>query len=275
MESGPKVYRRTFFTGLLASALLARLSGQQARADTPPLVPAKPVGAVIVLDPGHGGRDPGAIGGAGTLEKNVTLAICREVRAYLTGRLPHQVTLTREDDTSLALPDRVRIGHDLQADLFISIHADAAPNHSARGLSAYTLAKEASDEFAQSLAERENSVDQLYGIDLQNTDSRTAAILMDLANRIAREDSRRAQRMIVNGVASELRLLENPRRSANFAVLRSGEIPSVLVETGFLTNPQDERLLADANARRRIAQTLATEIGQVAGLFLRERNGTP
>lgn len=268
------MYRRTFFTGLLASALLGRLSARGARAETPPLAPAKPAGAVIVLDPGHGGRDPGAIGGAGTLEKNVTLSICREVRGYLNARLPHHVALTREDDISLALPDRVRIGHELQADLFISIHADAAPNPNARGLSAYTLAEEASDDFAESLAERENSVDEIYGIDLRNTDSRTAAILMDLARRIAREDSRRAQRLIVEGAAQDLHLLDNPRRSANFAVLRSGEVPSVLLETGFLTNPKDERLLADAGSRRRIAQTLAREIGQVAGVFLRERNGT-
>ncbi|WP_022727129.1 N-acetylmuramoyl-L-alanine amidase family protein [Fodinicurvata sediminis] len=268
------MYRRTFFTGLLASTLLGSLSARLAQAEVPPLVPAKPEGAVIVLDPGHGGRDPGAIGGAGTLEKNVTLAICQELRSYLNGRLPHHVALTRESDESLALPDRVQIGHELQADLFISIHADAAPNRNARGLSAYTLAENASDDFAESLAERENAVDEIYGIDLRNTDSRTAAILMDLARRIAREDSRRAQRLIVEGASEDLHLLENPRRSANFAVLRSGEVPSVLLETGFLTNPQDEQLLADPAARRRIAWTLGREIGQVAGLFLRERNGS-
>lgn len=267
------MHRRTFFTGLLASAVLGSLSARLARAAAPPLVPAKPEGAVIVLDPGHGGRDPGAIGGSGTLEKNVTLAVCQEVRRYLNARLPHRVVLTREGDESLALPDRVQVGHELQADLFLSIHADAAPNRTARGLSAYTLAENASDDFAESLAERENSVDEVYGIDLRNTDSRTAAILMDLARRIAREDSRRAQRLIIEGAAQDLTLLENPRRSANFAVLRSGEVPSVLLETGFLSNPEDERLLADPSSRRRIARALGREIAQVAGLFLRERAG--
>ena len=116
-------------------------------------------------------------------------------------------------------------------------------------------------------------MDHLYGMDLRGTDQHTAAILLDLALRIAREDSRRAQQHIVAGVASDWPLLENPKRSANFAVLRSGEIPSVLVETGFLSNPEDERLLADPTGRRRVANALAREIAAISETFWKERTG--
>jgi len=265
------VRRRDILKGMVAG-LLAGGFGRGAVADTPPLVPRKPGGAVIVLDPGHGGRDPGAIGRGGTREKDVTLAVCRAIRQALAGT-PHAVVLTREGDTTLALADRVEIAHRHDADLFVSVHADAAPNSRARGLSAYTLSEQASDAFARAIAEQENAVDELYGIDLSGTDSHTAAILLDLALRIAREDSHRAQRHIVEGVAHDWHLLENPKRSANFAVLRSGEIPSVLVETGFLSNAEDERLLADAAARRRVAAALAREIERVSRTFWRERTG--
>lgn len=256
----------------MVSGLLLGSLGRRAFAERPPLVPPKPGGAVIVLDPGHGGRDPGAIGRSGTREKDVTLAVCKAIRDSLAG-MPHAVVLTRDSDASLALADRVEIAHRYNADLFVSVHADAAPTSQARGLSAYTLSEDASDSLAKAVAEQENAVDGLYGLDLSGTDGSTAAILLDLALRIAKEDSRRAQRKIVEGVAGNWHLLENPKRSANFAVLRSGEIPSVLVETGFLTNPEDERLLADSAARQQVALALAREIEAVSRTFWYERTG--
>ena len=263
--------RREFLTGTLGGLLL--VTGQaQGAAGLPPLPQPKPGGAVIVIDPGHGGRDPGAIGPGGTREKDVTLSVCLMLRDILM-RSGNAILLTRDSDRSLSLTERVEIAHAHNADLFVSIHADAAPNVRARGLSAYTLSEEASDSLAKAIAEQENAVDQLYGMDLRDTDQHTAAILLDLALRIAREDSRRAQRQIVEGVAADWPLLENPRRSANFAVLRSGEIPSVLVETGFLSNPEDERLLADVGGRRRVAAALAREISAISQIFWKERTG--
>lgn len=268
--------RRELLTGMLFTLLLSRSAAAQGV--VPPLAPPKPYreakgeGPVIVIDPGHGGRDPGAIGRAGTREKDVTLATCLAIRDALRGQ-GCRVILTREADHSLSLADRVDIAHQHKADLFVSIHADAAPNVRARGLSAYTLSKEASDSLAKAIAEQENAVDELYGMDLTGTDQLTASILLDLALRIAREDSRRAQQQIVQGVGRDWTLLENPQRAANFAVLRSGEIPSVLVETGFLSNPEDERLLADPGGRGQVATALAREIFSISQTFWRERTG--
>lgn len=239
--------------------------------DKPPYkAPAKPAPpAVLVLDPGHGGRDPGAIGVSGTHEKDITLSICLQIRDILKTRRDIKVILTRDDDEYLTLPSRVAVAHKHNADLFISIHADAAPNKAARGLSAYSRSDRASDSFANSLAERENRVDSMFGLDLRGTDKQTAAILLDLARRHNHNASLGAKRRIVNGVGAKIHLLDNPMRSANFAVLRSPRIPSVLIETGFLTNPQDERILRDGKSRALLARHLADQIAPVT-LDLRE-----
>jgi N-acetylmuramoyl-L-alanine amidase len=225
--------------------------------------------AVIVLDPGHGGRDPGAIGLSGTEEKDITLSICRQMRDLLSARKDVKVLLTRDTDDFLPLPSRVAVAHKHDADLFISIHADAAPNHGARGLSAYSRAEKATDKFAMQLAERENRVDAVYGVDLKGTDKETAAILLDLARRHSHNASLNAKRRIVDGVGRKVKLLENPMRAANFAVLRSPRIPSVLIETGFLSNPEDEKILRNPKSRSQLARYLADQIAPVA-LDLRE-----
>ena len=235
--------------------------------DRPPRPRPKPrlkPPAVIVLDPGHGGRDPGAIGRRGTQEKDITLEVCRAVRSALAVDRAVKVVLTRSDDRFLALRERVEMAQAARADLFVSIHADAAPNPAARGLSAYTLSEKASDDFAGQLAERENKVDSIYGVDLRRTDRETAAILLDLARRHSHNASLTARKRIIDAAASGWRLLDNPMRSANFAVLKSAEVPSVLVETGFLSNPEDERVLRDPRARGRIARLLAAELAAVA-----------
>ena len=252
--------RRTFVTFLLGAGLggaLVRPAGAAA-----PKKKAEP--AVVVLDPGHGGRDPGAIGSSGLYEKHVTLAICQAIRSQLAGVRNLKVLLTRNEDEYIALPNRVAIAHEADADLFVSIHADAADSRGVRGLSAYTLSEKASDSFSASLAQRENAVDSLYGVDLRGTDKTTAAILMDLARRHSHNASLNAKRRIVNGVEDKVHLLENPMRSANFAVLKSKVVPSVLVETGFISNPQDEKILADRAGRARIAKALGDQIAAVA-----------
>ncbi|WP_300299680.1 N-acetylmuramoyl-L-alanine amidase [Ferrovibrio sp.] len=265
--------------GLLGSAALPALGQAATRNGAVPLPGRKPPQkspaggakplpkrppAIVVLDPGHGGRDPGAIGVTGTEEKDVTLSICQSIRQMLAGNPDIKVFMTRDRDSYIPLPSRVAFAHEKNADLFISIHADAAPNRGARGLSAYSRADKASDDFARRLADRENQVDAIYGFDAGATDKQTAAILIDLARRHSHNASLSAKRRIVTGVGRRVHLLENPMRQANFAVLRSPAIPSVLIETGFLSNLQDERVLRSPKSRAELARFLAEQIGPVA-----------
>lgn len=266
----------TSLLGLLGSAALssaaqaAKRRGVPLPESKPPLkhlLPRQP--AVLVLDPGHGGRDPGAIGVSGTHEKDVTLSICQTIQRILAPRADLTVLLTRTRDSYLPLGSRVAFAHEHGADLFISIHADAAPNRYARGVSAYSRAERASDDFARQLADRENQVDVIYGFDHTATDKQTAAILIDLARRHSHNASLVAKRRIINGIGRRVHLLDNPMRAANFAVLRSPAIPSVLIETGFLSNPQDEKVLRSPNGRAQLARYLAEQIAPVT-LDLRE-----
>ncbi len=215
---------------------------------------------VLVLDAGHGGRDPGAIGVNGTHEKIVTLDIVQEMADRLDGVA--RVTLTRNDDHFLPLPERVARARQIQANLFVSIHADSAPDPGARGLSVYTLSDTASDAFADKLAAGENIVDQRYGADVTGN-AAVADILYDLAARQTVGASRFAKDALIAGVRGDMRLLEQPKRSASFAVLRAPDVPSLLVETGFLSNPADEAILSDQRQRRKIADVLAREVGRL------------
>ncbi|MCW2243511.1 N-acetylmuramoyl-L-alanine amidase family protein [Azospirillum canadense] len=241
--------------GLVPSPLLA--TGAKATARPAPRT------RMIVLDPGHGGVDPGAIGTRGTQEKEVTLDIAREVARLLSGQHRLGATLTRSDDRFLELQERVDLAREARADLFVSIHADSAPNREARGLSAYTLSEKGSDAFAASLAQRENAVDRLGGVDFKAQKRVVKDILLDLTARHTKHASLVARQSIVKGAGKELRLLDNPMRAANFAVLKAPEIPSVLIETGFLSNKLDEAILRDSKARRTVARVLAREIASL------------
>lgn len=222
--------------------------------------PAPP--KLLMLDPGHGGHDPGCIGLRTTYEKDVVLDIAKEVARQLGKARGWQVSLTREDDNFIDLKERVRIAQAANADLFISIHADSAPNKAARGMSAYTLSDKASDDFAAAIAQQENFAGGL-GVDVSGLDEKVAGILVDLAARHTVTAALHAKQSIIQGAGKDVRLLENPMRSANFAVLKAPDIPSLLIETGFLSNSQDETLLRDAKARRNIAGILARELAAV------------
>jgi N-acetylmuramoyl-L-alanine amidase len=236
--------------------------------EPPPRKPSRetsgPERRLVVIDPGHGGYDPGAIGVRGTLEKEITLDISREIARKLRGTRGVSVSLTRDDDIFLPLADRVAVAREAGADLFISIHADSAPNRDARGLSAYTLSDKASDDFSFALAKQENLADGAGGIDLRHTRPQVAAILSDLVARHTVSASLMAKSSLIEGAGRSLRLLDNPKRSANFAVLKAPDVPSVLIETGFLSNERDEELLRDRSQRRRIADVLSREL---AGLL--------
>jgi N-acetylmuramoyl-L-alanine amidase len=216
----------------------------------------------VMIDPGHGGRDPGAIGVRGTYEKDVVLDIAKEVSRIVGRTSGLSVKLTRDDDTFIDLRERMEMGRKAGADLFISIHADSAPNRKARGLSAYTLSEKASDDFAAAIAKQENFAGGL-GVDVSDLDENIAAILVDLAARHTRTAALHAKQTIVTGAGKDLRLLDNPMRAANFAVLKAPDVPSLLIETGFLSNAQDENLLREPATRKRIAGILARELTRV------------
>lgn len=216
---------------------------------------------LLMIDPGHGGHDPGAIGLSGTQEKDITLDIARRMSAIIAQKEASVTAkMTRDDDIFLPLGERVKMGVASRADLFVSIHADSAPNQGARGLSAYTLSSKASDQFSSMLADKENKADVIGGLTVPVDDKEVAEILFDLTARHTRNTAQRVKVGFIKGMGRRWRLLEEPMRAANFAVLRSPEVPSMLIETGFLSNRQDEALLMQAAQRQKIAELMAGEI---------------
>ncbi len=220
---------------------------------------AKPL---IVLDPGHGGIDDGAIGVAGTLEKAIVLEFARLLRDKLVSTGLYEVRMTREDDTFVPLSKRVEIGHDLAADLFISIHADSVRRGQkfARGATVYTLSDKASDQLAEDLAESENMSDVIAGVELEEEPTEVTDILLDLARRETRSFSVYFAKMLVSELKSAVRLINNPHRSAGFRVLKAHDVPSVLVELGYLSNEHDEKLLVSGEWRERMANAMSEAI---------------
>ena len=215
---------------------------------------------VIAIDPGHGGVDPGAISPRGIFEKTITLATARDLERALAESGRYRPFLTRRGDTFIALRRRVARARAGQADLFLSIHADALPDSTLRGLSVYTLSDQASDHLAAGLARRENNGDLVAGVHLARQPREIAGILFDLARRQTENRSLLLARDIVGQLGRDVPLLERPHRSAAFVVLTSPDIPSVLVELGCLSNPQDERLLQLPAYRRRLAHGVVAAI---------------
>lgn len=223
-----------------------------------PLDPALPL---VVLDAGHGGHDPGAISPhGGKSEKEVTLAMVKAIRAELlkSGRV--RVALTRDNDSFLVLQDRYGIARRMNADLFISIHADSAPNPDARGATVYTLSEVASDREAQRLAARENKSDIINGINLGGTDAIVSSILIDLTQRETMNASADFAKLLLREAGANIRLGTKPQRFASFIVLKSPDMPSVLLETGYLSNADDTAFLNSSNGQRRVARSVASAI---------------
>jgi N-acetylmuramoyl-L-alanine amidase len=198
---------------------------------------------IIALDPGHGGVDPGAIGVSGIYEKIITLAAARQLKARLEGTGRYKVILTRESDTSLGLAERREIARAAQADIFISLHADSMANKTMRGLSVYTLSERASDKEAEALAEQENSADSIIGVDLSHESQEVRHILVDLAQRESMNLATKLATKLIGELQREITLVRNSHRFARFAVLKSPDIPSVLIEMGYLSNREDETAL--------------------------------
>lgn len=224
----------------------------------PPTVAEKPL---IVLDPGHGGQDPGAIGVGGIYEKDITLATAKEVKRQLEATGRYRVKLTRDSDVFIRLRDRVAIGREAGADLFISLHADSISSGDVRGMSIYTLSDKASDREAEMLAAKENRADALVGLDLSGENKLVANILIDLAQRDAMNHSKRFATLALQNLGRDVPLIPNrPHRQAGFAVLTAPDVPSALIEMGYLSNRQDIRLLTSTGHRERLGKGLARTI---------------
>ena len=223
-----------------------------ARGDDPP---------VVVIDPGHGGRDPGAPAAmAGLNEKDVTLALARAIRDELASSGRVRVALTRDDDRFIPLEGRYSIARRLGADLFISLHADAAPsNDSARGATVYTLSEVASDREAALLAQQQNASDVIGGVAMSR-DPNVNLILVDLAQRESMEASARFAQILHREAATTIRFQPDWHRFAAFIVLKAPDIPSVLFESGYVTNADDVGYLTSPEGRGQIATGLRRAI---------------
>ena len=215
---------------------------------------------IIVLDPGHGGHDPGAIGYSGVYEKNITLAFGRELKALLdkTGR--YKVYLTRSTDKFIPLRERVNIARRHKADLFMSLHADSAKNRSAKGLSVYTLSETASDKEAAALAERENKADVIAGLNLVEHSKEVSDILINLAQRETMNRSSEFASFMVQEMQKKVKLVNNTHRFAGFAVLKGPDVPAVLLEMGYLSNRQEEKQLQQKAYRNKLGQATVKAI---------------
>ncbi len=222
-------------------------------ADTRPLV---------VLDPGHGGIDNGTKAPSGELEKDIVLDFAQRVRERLEKPGKYRVLMTRTDDTFIPLADRVRIARNAGAALFVSIHADSLPHNEgdAQGATVYTLSDKATDSEAQRLAEEENRADVIAGVDLKDQPDDVAGILLDLAQRETKAFSLQFAHKLVGDMKAATRLHKEPLKSAGFRVLRAPDVPSVLVELGYVSNKQDLQSLVSDAWRDRTAASMAQAI---------------
>lgn len=216
----------------------------------------------IAIDPGHGGVDPGATGRTGSREKHITLAQARELRRQLLATGRYRVVMTRNRDIFVRLRDRIAIAQDAGAELFISLHADSMRDRGVRGGSIYTLSETASDKEAEALAAKENRADLIAGIDLSDQSEVVAKILIDLRQRLTKNDSAVFAKFLLAELGKSMRLLRNNHRFAGFAVLKAPDVPSVLVEMGYLSNRTDERLLKTARHRRKIAAAMVRAVNR-------------
>lgn len=219
----------------------------------------------VMIDPGHGGIDSGAESVSGTLEKNVTLAFGQELRDELMKNKAINVLMTREDDTFLRLGERVRLARQHEADLFISLHADTIRHKEIRGATVYTLSDKASDDVAKAMAERENNSDASAGIYSEEAPV-VHDILMELTQRETHSFSLNFANGLVGSLQGEVNLINNPHRFAGFQVLKAPDVPSVLVEIGYLSNKDDEKLLKDVAWRKRAVERIAHAVAKYYSL---------
>lgn len=234
--------------------------------ELPPIAgPADPSRPLVVIDAGHGGRDPGAIGtdpeGRRIEEKAITLALALALRDELLRQGGIRVALTRSDDRILPLPYRPEIARRLEASLFVSIHADSAgEKEDVSGASIYTLSNAASNEAAARFAARENNADRLNGITIAGQSAAVSTILVELSQQRTQEDALAFAEMVLREGEGALPFIPQPKRAAALAVLRAPDVPSVLFESGFVTNTTDRARLTTKEGRAQYAAVLARAI---------------
>jgi len=224
-------------------------------------VPAKKEGRfTVVVDPGHGGIDSGAVGKNGTEEKNLTLALGKLMKSKIAQSGPYDVLMTREEDVFMSLRDRVAFFRQNSADLVISIHADSLRLSQFRGASIYTLSETASDRLSHELAEMENMADIVGGLAASTKDDEVRGILAEFTSRETDRFSMAFSSTLVNELGKGIQLVKNPQRHAAFAVLKAPEVPGVLLEMGYLSNEEDEKLLLDSKWQDTTASLVAAAV---------------
>ncbi len=253
-------------TEVTRQAFLAEPNRQPITSDRPlpkpePVTPrAAPEGddsrRVVVVDPGHGGVDPGATGISGTYEKDLVFEYAKALKRELEATGHYQVMLTRNRDIFLRLRDRVSLAQRSDGDLFISLHANTHSSNRIRGASVYTLSENSSDAEAAALAAKENKADLIAGVDLNRQTEVVGQILIDLAQRETMNSSKHFANLLTKELGRSVRLLNNSHRFAGFAVLKSPNVPSVLVEIGYMSHPSEERRLRSPEHRRRMANAM-------------------
>lgn len=218
---------------------------------------------VVAIDAGHGGKDPGALGPSGLREKNVTLAVAKELARQIDADPGMKAVLIREGDSFVVLQDRYQKARAAQADLFISIHADAAENSAASGASVFVLStRGASSQAARWLADKENAADLVGGVQLDGKDHNLASVLLDLSQSATMRASDDVASQVLSSLKNVGKAHKKSVERANFVVLRSPDVPSMLIETGFITNPGEEKNLGDPDYRKRLASAIATGVRQ-------------
>jgi N-acetylmuramoyl-L-alanine amidase len=227
---------------------------------------------VVVIDPGHGGLDNGTQSGGDVMEKNLVLGFALALRDRIEKSGKYRVVMTRSDDTFIPLDDRVKIARNQSAALFVSIHADALPRREgdAQGATIYTLSDKASDAEAERLAEAENKADAIGGVNLTEEPTDVADILIDLAQRETRTFSNRFARLLMGEMKNTVRMHKHPLKSAGFRVLKAPDVPSVLVELGYVSNKGDLEHLVSENWRTKTVSSMA----QAVDVFLAKRLAT-
>lgn len=212
---------------------------------------------VVMLDPGHGGEDPGAIGLQGNREKDVVLKIGHQLKQLIDAESNMRAYMTRSDDVFIPLGVRVAKARKLNADLFVSIHADAAPNRAARGSSVFALSeKGATSAFAKALAQTENNSDLVGGVKIGSKDKYLAHTLLDLTQTATINDSLKLGKTVLGQLGGLNKLHKNAVEQAGFAVLKAPDIPSILVETAFISNPEEEQRLITAEFQQQMANAI-------------------
>ena len=216
---------------------------------------------VIALDPGHGGRDPGAIGKKGTREKDVTLSVAKKLKSLINNTEGYKAILTREGDRFISLRNRVKKAREAEADLFISLHADSFRSPKVKGASVYALSLNgASSEAARWMAEKENASDLIGGITLDDKDDLIASVLLDLSQTATIQDSLELGSDVLSHIGKVSKLNNAKVQQAGFAVLKAPDMPSILIETAFLSNPSEEKKLRSPKYQQKLAKSIFSGI---------------